>query len=127
SRRLGVHRDALAVGEQLAVIAQDRALARLELGDALELAEADRGLHVRQLVLVADDVGPELALLAARAAMVRERQHALVEVVVVGDEHAALAGRQRLRAVERERAERAHAASALAVPDRADRLGSVLD
>jgi hypothetical protein len=61
------------------------------------------------------------------AAVVREREHPLVEGVVVGHEHAPFTGRDSLGAVEGEGAEGAERAGPPAAPLRADRLGRVLD
>ena len=62
-----------------------------------------------------------------RMALVVHREGALVQAVVVGHDHAAVAARDRLELVEAERAGRPEAADAAALVGRAEGLGAVLD
>ncbi len=59
--------------------------------------------------------------------MIAQRQDVFVQIGVVGDEHAALSGGDRLGAVERERPEQSHRAGLAVVIDGPDRLGGVFD
>src|SRR5207245_466918 len=92
----------------------------IELG---ELREADRRRDLRHPVVEAD----EDVLVLRGLAVVPEEPGLLRDPVVVGDDHAAFAGRHVLRGVEREARGVAEVARLLAVVLRAGGLGGVLD
>src|SRR5581483_10414461 len=83
--------------EPFLVGAVDRAEALEALVEASELREADRGLEVRELEVVADRRMPVVAARPADGApLVLQRAETRVERVVVRDDHAPLARRDRL-------------------------------
>src|SRR2546422_756958 len=88
-----------------------------------ELHEADRGRDFRHPIIETD----EDVLVLRRLAVMPEEPGPLRDAVVVGDDHAALAGRHVLRRVEREARGVAEVARLLAVVLRAAGLGRVLD
>jgi hypothetical protein len=87
--------------ELIAVPAVQRAFAIKQPWKALELSETDRCLNVRHLVLRCHRVHPEGV--GAAPCLIQHVRRTPVAVLVVGDEHAALAGHQQLRSLKRER------------------------
>src|SRR5205823_5257647 len=109
--------------ELLRVPPEDPALGVDQRVHALELTETDRGLHVRHAVLPAGLADPEVALVAETPDVAR----ALVELIVIGQQHPALAGDDQLGALEAEAAGIAEAAGPPSGGLGADRRRRVLD
>ena len=105
----------------------DRAAAFYQFLYPLQLRHPQCGLQVGHLVFEPEHLGPELALLPAHPAVIGQAEHVLVELGVVGDEHAALARGHGLGAVEGKRAKCAHRPGAPAVVDRAHRFCRVFN
>ena len=103
-RRLAVERDSRNIAEFATIPSEDRALAVDQLRQTLELRHAERGLHGGHAILVSDRMAP-IHHVARRAAMVAQGQAALIAGLVVEQQNAALAGRERLRPMEAECAE----------------------
>src|ERR1700738_1760391 len=102
--RLGIHGYPRHSRNPVIVCVEDLALPGNQIIDTLCLRAADGRLDIRHFVLEANHIRPELLGLTAGAAMVAESKHLLEQVVVIGNEHAALASGDRLGAVKRESA-----------------------
>src|SRR5690606_15997182 len=92
----------------------------------LQLRDQDRTLELREAEVLARAVVLVPAAVR-RAANVVQRPRLAVEVMVVGDEDAALAGRDVLAGLEAERAEIADRADRLALPGGSPCLAGVLE
>src|SRR4051812_721219 len=94
--------------------------------EAVELRDADRGLQVRVFEVEAEYGVKVVAARASEpAALVLELPKAMIEVVRIGGDHAALAGRDRFIGREREAARVTKRAQRPAAVARAERLGGI--
>src|SRR5204862_4710682 len=112
--------------QELRVARGDLAPAREDAVELLELSDAERGRDVVEAVVVAE----ASVLQPARrleAPLVAQRDEQLVLLARSGDDGAALAGRDLLVRVERERRRVAVRAERAALVARAERLAGILD
>lgn len=104
---------------------RDLRLSREKLVDTRQLSDADRSTDVRHSVVVANDVVPVLTVICQPLAL--EMYSPIVERLVVGCQHPALAGGDGLVAEETERRDVAKGAHMATADQGTDPLGAVLD
>lgn len=113
--------------EQLSVAQECLTLFIDEVINSLQLRTTDGRLDVAHLVLESNPLRPELPGFPPGSAVVGQREHLLVELGVIGDEHPTFSRGQRLGAMKGKDAETAQAAGPPAMPLGTNRFSGVFD